>query len=116
MVSSNGMQHAVEAIKKSPVADVHLDEVKETIEKELGRASHAVARMAKHVEVSARENPRAAAGVLLGVGALLGALLHAVLRPAPTASEVLWKALGQGADRTGSTFKSGWNRLRRSMR
>ena len=116
MASSNGIQHAVDVIKKSPVADVHLDEVKETIEKELGRASHAVSRMAKQVELSARENPRATAGVLLGVGVLFGAVLHSVLRPAPTAREVLWKALGEGADRTGSTFKSGWSTLRRSMR
>ena len=112
MANSNGLHSSVQ---KPPFVDLHLDEVKETIETELSRAAEVVTSAAQKVEKTAKANPKAAAGILLGVGALLGALAYAVLRPAPTAGEVIMRALKQGAKSTGDTLSSGYKSARRAI-
>ncbi len=71
--------------------------------KELGKARR-----------SATDHPYAAAGVTFGAGALIGALLHALLRPAPTALEVVVRALKNSAAATRSSFVSGLRTVRRA--
>lgn len=102
-MNSNGMQ--TEA--KKVIGAINLDEVKHTIEdaalvasrtvsQEFGKARRTMSRVATQVEGTAKANPLAAAGVLLGVGALLGAVLHASLRPTPSLRDAFnksWKNL-----------------------
>ena len=118
----NGMQ--AEAKKVLPL--IQLEDVKSSIEtvaqqasqtvvKEFGRARTAVTRVATQVGKTAKANPVATAGVLFGAGALLGALLHAVLRPAPTASQLMFRALKRGAANTGDSLMSGLKTARRAI-
>lgn len=113
MANSNGMQTPVE---KAPLVNLHFDEVKESLQYEMLRAKDALSRAASQAEKSAKANPRATAALLVGVGAALGAVLFAVLRPKPSASEVVIRALKDSANRTGRTISSGWNSARRAIR
>jgi hypothetical protein len=70
---------------------------------------------AKELKSEALAHPVAAAAVLLGAGALLGAGLHALLRPAPTARQVLMRALKDGATATTDSLASGLSRARRAL-
>lgn len=115
--SSNGLN----AVKKS--VEGSLESAKETIEvaaheatKELGKARRTLSRVADKVEKAAVANPLVTAGVLVGAGALLGALLHAALRPAPTAGDLIMRSLKASAARTGDTLSSGFDSARRAMR
>ena len=112
MSHSNG--HGTHAVKKA-LADVHFEDVKQTlqeasktVEKELGKAADSVVKTAK-------ANPLVAAGVLVGAGALLGALLHNLLRPAPTAGEVILRALKRGAAETQNGVRAGIKTARRAI-
>ncbi len=106
-MNTNGIQTEAKKVIASAASD--LDEVKGRIEDaaleaskamshEFGKARRTLSRVATQVEKSARANPWAAAGVLVGAGALLGAALHAALRPTPSLSD---------------SFKSSWKNLRR---
>lgn len=119
-MSINGMQTEAQKV----IAAIHLDEVKEnlgnaaqlagkSVSKELSRAGRAMSKVASQVEKSAKANPLATAGVLLGAGALLGALLHSVLRPAPSAGDLIFDALKRGASQTGDSLRSGYKSARR---
>lgn len=86
---------ALQTEAKKVIAAIHFDDVKNSVEdvaleasktasREFARARRTMSRVATQVEKTAKANPLAAAGVLIGTGALLGALLHAALRPAPS--------------------------------
>ena len=118
-MSNNGMQSSV----KQAFSDVHLDDVKESLEdagkameKEVGKAGKAVSRAADKVVKTAKANPLVTAGVLVGAGALLGALLHSLLRPQPTAGEVILRALKRGAEEAQDGVRSGIKTARRAMK
>lgn len=75
-------------------------------------ASHAADELAS----TAKKHPVATGAVIFGAGALVGALLNSLLRPAPSASQVLLQALKDGAHATGNTLSSGLTMARRAMR
>jgi len=85
------------------------------VEKELGKARRTATEAAGQVEKTARAHPYAAAGVTFGAGALIGALLHAVLRPAPTALQIVVRALKNSAEATRDTFVTGLRNVRRAV-
>ncbi len=109
MSHSNGS--GTHAVKKA-LADVHFEDVKETLQ----GATKTVEKELNKVVKSAKANPLVAAGVLVGAGALLGALLHSILRPAPTAGEVILRALKRGAEQTQDGVVAGWNTARRAIK
>jgi hypothetical protein len=113
MANSNGMQTAAE---KTPIVDLHFDEMKETIQYEMMKAKDVISKAATQVEKTAKANPKATAGILVGVGALIGAGLFALLWPRPTANQVIMRALRQSANSTGKTLNSAWNSARRAIR
>ena len=84
------------------------------VEKEFGKARRTATQAAGKLEKTASDHPYAAAGVTFGAGALIGALLHAVLRPAPTALEVVVRGLKNSAESTRDTFMSGLRNIRRA--
>ena len=56
-------------------------------------------RAAKTGVKLAKENPLATAGVMLGAGAVLGAIAHAVLAPKPSVRDTMMDALRDSANR-----------------
>ena len=82
--------------------------------KELGKARRTVTQAADQVEKSAREHPFAAAGVMFGAGALIGALVHAVVWPVPSTSQVIARALKNSAAAARDSFKVGLRNVRRA--
>ncbi|MDP1823307.1 MAG: hypothetical protein Q8L48_08700 [Archangium sp.] len=63
------------------------------------RAVSGLKSAAKTTGKLAKENPAAAAGVLLGAGVVVGAIAHAVLGHKPTARETMMDALRASARR-----------------
>ena len=104
---SNGMHAVKKDLSQSP-----LDEVKAAAQE----AAVTVEKASKAVVKSAKANPAIAAAMLVGGGALLGALLSRVLWPAPTASEVLYRALKNGADDARGSVLAGLASARRAIR
>lgn len=86
------------------------------VEKKWGKARRTATEAAGEVEKTARAHPYAAVGVTFGAGALLGAILHAVLRPVPTALEIVVRALKNSAVTTRDSFVSGLRTVRRAAR
>ena len=86
------------------------------VNKELGKARRTVTEAAGEVGRAAREHPVAAAGVMFGAGALIGALVHALVRPIPSATEIVVRALKNSAEATRDSFKVGLRNVRRAAR
>lgn len=87
----------------------------EVVGKKLGKVRQAASDSALQVSRSARQHPAASAGVLLGIGALLGAAVYALLRPAPTAGEIIRRALKDSASSAGGFFRTGYRNVRRAV-
>ncbi len=107
-----------DSVKKAAVAVSagDLEAAKENVELAAKRAGKAVTHVASTVSATAKERPMLAAGVLLGVGALMGAAAYRLLNPPPTAGAVLWSALKRGGTEAGHTLLSGFQRARRAIR
>lgn len=122
MSNPNGLQAEAKKVlppiqleKVSASLESAAQQAGETVVKEFGRARTAVTRVATQVGQTAKANPVATAGVLFGAGALLGALLHSALRPAPTAGQLMFRALKRGAASTGDSLMSGLKTARRAI-
>ena len=63
------------------------------------KAMAGLKRAAKTTGRLAKENPAATAGVLLGAGAVIGAVAHAVFAPKPGVLDTLKGALRESANR-----------------
>ncbi|MDP1827712.1 MAG: hypothetical protein Q8L48_30850 [Archangium sp.] len=121
VTSTNGLNAVKKSVEGSiesakETIEVAAHEASKSMEKELGKARRTMSRVADKVEKTAIANPLVTAGVLVGAGALLGALLHAALRPAPTAGDLIMRSLKESAARTGDTLSSGLDSARRAMR
>lgn len=119
--TSNGLNAVKKSVEGSfesakETIEVAAHEASRSMQKELGKAGKTLSRVAEKVEKTAVANPLVTAGVLVGVGAVLGALLHAALRPAPTAGDLIIRSLKDSAARTGDTLSAGLNSARRAMR
>lgn len=91
------------------------DALKKDVSVAAQQASQIANKQLNKVQRLAKENPMAAAGVCLGIGAVLGAALFAIARPMPTPYDQLKSALRGSARRTQSAFKAGWRSARRAM-
>lgn len=102
--SSNTNGNALDAVK---AAELAADKLKKNVEKEVGRVQRATSKFADGVMTTARENPKATAGVVLGVGVLLGALVHRLAFPRRTMAELFSRAIRDGAAATSHTLMMG---------
>ncbi|MFT3706254.1 MAG: hypothetical protein QM817_01180 [Archangium sp.] len=113
MATSNGFQTSVKKAADAMFDD--LSSVAQNAQSAAQAAQDAASDVADELKTGAKKHPVAAAGILLGVGALLGAGLHALLRPRPTAGQVLLQALKNGASATTDTLSSGLLKARRAI-
>jgi len=84
------------------------------VNQRIGKARQAASEAAESVGKTAREHPIAAASILFGTGAIVGAAIFAAARPRPTALELMIRGLRRNALRTRSAFLSGWRTARRA--
>jgi hypothetical protein len=105
----------LQAEAKKVVTALHLEEVKENLEGAAHQATRSISRAASQLEKTAKTYPLATAGLVFGAGALLGAILHSALRPAPSAGDLIVRALKQGATNTGDSMRSGYRSARRAI-
>ncbi|MGV3624068.1 MAG: hypothetical protein ACO1OB_24840 [Archangium sp.] len=108
--TSNGSLDAAKA------AELVAGKLKKNVEKEVGRVQRATSNFADGVMTTARENPKATAGVMLGVGVLLGALVHRLAFPRRTMTELFSRAVRDGAAATSHTLMMGMKSAGRMMR
>lgn len=98
---SNG---ATEAVKTVELA---AEKLEKRVSQEAGRLQRATSKFADGVMTTARENPKATAGVALGVGVLLGAIAHRLIFPRRSMSELFSRAVRDGAAATSRTLMLG---------
>lgn len=116
----NAVKRAVADVREGDFKDfkdsvgIAARQASKVVGKEIGKVRHAATSAADAVERSAREHPFAAAGVLLGTGAILGAAIFAAVRPRPNALELIVRGVRRGAERTGSAVRAGWRSARRA--
>jgi hypothetical protein len=91
------------------------DALKKDVNVAAQQASQIANKQLGKMRTMAKDNPMAAAGVCLGIGALLGAAIFAIARPMPTPYDQLRSALRSSAKRTRGAFKAGWRSARRAM-
>lgn len=80
------------------------------------KASQAASKAADNLAATAKANPIATGAVIFGAGALVGALLNSLLRPSPSAGQVLLNALKDGTNAASHSLSSGISMARRAMR
>ena len=112
--ATQGVQNAVNRVV-SDAKQGDFQGLKEDVGIAAREAGQAMSQQFGKVRQLARNNPTATAGVFFGLGALIGALIYAAARPEPRASEVIRRALRDGAMRTRDLFSSGWSSARRAM-
>lgn len=91
-------------------------QAQKVVGKELGKFRKTARGAADSVSKTAQSHPLASAGILFGAGALLGAAIYAAARPAPTALEIVLRALKTTATDTRDTLMSGFQSARRAVR
>src|SRR5688500_10069262 len=110
---ATAQQNVQNAVKRA-VADVREGDFKDfttsvgvayrqagkVVGQEFGKVRRAATDAAGSLENSARAHPLAAAGILLGAGAIIGATIFAVARPRPTALELMIRGLRRSAKRS----------------
>jgi hypothetical protein len=110
----NAVKRAVTDVREGDFKDfqksmgVAARQASKVVEYEFSRVRRAATDAADSVGRSAREHPVAAAGILLGTGAIIGAAIYAAARPSPTALQLMLR----GLRRTRSAFVEGWRAAR----
>ncbi len=115
MATTNGVQTSVKRAADA-MLDGNLPEATKEVQVAARQLSEAASRAASGLGTTARQHPVVTGAMLVGLGAVAGALLHSALRPRPTASQVLLRALRDGADATTHTLSSGLLLARRALR
>lgn len=115
MATSNGFQTSVKKAADA-VMDGDFDAASLNAQAAAKKASRAATHAAEELAVTAKEHPVATGALLVGAGALMGALLHKLLRPSPSPSQVLLQALRNGAHAATDTLSSGLTMARRAIR
>ena len=95
---------------------VVMAQAQKVVGKELGKFRKAATGAADSVSKTAQTYPLASAGLLFGAGALVGAAIYAAARPAPTALEIVLRALKHTATDTRDSLVSGFQTARRAVR
>lgn len=80
------------------------------------KAGVAAGHAADELAATAQKHPVATGALLVGAGALLGAFLHSLLRPTPSAGQILLRALKDGSTAATESLSSGLSMARRAMR
>jgi hypothetical protein len=83
------------------------------VKHELTRAKKAAAKLTDKAIEAGQANPKTAAAVLLGAGALLGSLAYSLFAPQPTAAQLIAKNLQRGASSAGRSLLSGLSMARK---
>lgn len=115
MANSNGFQTSVKKTADA-VLGGDLSEAAHNAQMAARKVGSAASDAAVELAHGAKKHPVVAGVALFGVGALAGALLHSVLRPQPSAGEVLLRALKDGAHAAGDTLSSGMSAARKMIR
>ena len=104
----------LQALKQD--VNVVMAQAQKVVGKELGKFRKAATGAADSVSKKAQSYPLASAGILFGAGALVGAALYAAARPAPSALEIVIRALKNTATQTRDSVWSGFQTARRAVR
>lgn len=84
------------------------------VEQEFGRFRRSFNKTANQVSTTAKRHPGWTAGLLFGVGTLLGAALFGALRPRPTGMQLFGRGLRNAWGNTRGSLMSGFESIQRA--